>query len=240
MRDVAELTQVLQSAWPEIMEDAAASPGSVRLLLGDRGRGGACLMQLQVTVRSALGAMTFHSGGILVDHGWLRIYGGSSGADGLPNLATVNGFPAEPDQRWQHPPGLVVGHDILGGVFAINTFDCTAAGRPGTPGDVIYFGPHTLRWQSLDIGYGSWLSWALSGRTANFYRNLRWPGWEAEMAAVGLDQGLSIVPFIWTAEAQERLAETSRRPVSLHELISLGADVSRRLGQPDPGFLGLY
>jgi hypothetical protein len=240
VRDVAELTQVLQSAWPQIMEDAAVSRGSVRMLLGDRKIGGACLMQLQVTVRSALGAMAFHSGGILVDHGWLRIYGGSSGAFGLPSLATANGFPGLPDPNWRHPPGLVVAQDILGGVFAINGFDCAEAGRPGVPGDMTYFGPHTLRWQSLDMGYGAWLSWALSGRTANFYRNLRWPGWEAEMASVGLDQGLSIVPFIWTTEAQERLAETSRRPVLLHELHSLGADVSRRLGQPDPGFLGAY
>ncbi|KDN82218.1 DUF2625 family protein [Kitasatospora cheerisanensis] len=120
-------------AWPELRTALAAAP-SVRALPVDEREGRRCLRQLQVTARSTLGALTLHTGGLLVDDGWLRVYGGGTGAgDGLPSLGRVNRFPAAPDPAWHPGTGLVLGHDVLGGVFALNGHDPAGAGRPGAP-----------------------------------------------------------------------------------------------------------
>src|SRR5437762_7116704 len=142
------------------------------------GDGISCLYRLQVTARSPLGALALNSGGLLVDHGWLRFLGG--GHDGLPDLATANGLDAEPPAG---PPGLLeIGRDILGGRFAIN-----GGALPGDMGKVCYFGPDTLRWEPLSLGHGDLIQWAITGGATAFYSELRWPGWEEEASAVPLD-----------------------------------------------------
>jgi hypothetical protein len=71
------------------------------------------LEALQVTTRSPLGAVAFHTGGILVDGGWLRILG--SGSPRLPRaLDTWNGL----EGSVRLPGKLLVADDALGGFFA--------------------------------------------------------------------------------------------------------------------------
>jgi len=59
----------------------------------------------------------------------------------------------------RHPPGaIVVGHDVIGGLFAID------GGALGVaPGQVCYFGPDTLTWDGLGGGYSAFLLAALGG-----------------------------------------------------------------------------
>ncbi|GAA1713616.1 DUF2625 family protein [Fodinicola feengrottensis] len=233
MRSLTELTEVDEPAWPTIMAEISESPLTVKTLPADEEHGSACLHWLQVTARSPLGAMALHCGGILLDHGWVRIYGG---ATDFPSLRSVNGIS---DDDATPPSGsLVVGHDVLGGVFSLNGMDSQAWGR-GAPGEIAYFAPDSLRWESLGAGYGAWLSWLLSGRTNQFYQDLRWPGWETESAAVGLTEGLSVVPFLWSKEGRQDLSATSRRAVPMHEVLGMSSDVSQQFDGADPGFLGL-
>jgi hypothetical protein len=96
--------------------------------------------------------------------------------------AQVNDFPAQPASEWQPPYGMVIAHDVLGGVYALNPADPAAWRRPGKPGEVVYFAPDSMTWQPLKGGYGAWLSWILSRGLERFYEGLRWPGWEAEPA----------------------------------------------------------
>ena len=86
----------------------AQSPVPVEVLPPDRAQCGASSRQLQVTVRSALGAVALNTGGMLVDHRWVRVYGGSGEAGGMPGLAEVNDFPAEPARDGVPPHGLVI------------------------------------------------------------------------------------------------------------------------------------
>jgi hypothetical protein len=90
----------------------------------------------------------------------------------------VNSFPDVFDAAWRPAAGLVAGHDVLGGVFALNGRDPAAEGRLGAPGQMTYFAPDTLRWEPMDISYPAWVSWLLSGRLAKFHEALRWPGWQ--------------------------------------------------------------
>lgn len=224
-----------ESAWPWVLEQISSSPVDVQVLPGDAETGRVCLAQLQVSEASALGAIVLNSGGLLIDHGWVRVLGGTV-ANGN-GLAAVNRFPAEPDLGWQPDDGLVVGYDVLGGVFALNGIDPAAAGRPGTPGQILYFAPDTLEWDALPLTHSQWVAWLLSGSAAQFYESLRWAGWEQESRRLGLGQGIAVYPFLWSEQAQDAAA---RRPVPVAELVAVAADFCGQLGLPSPGYLGSY
>ncbi|HEY9474784.1 MAG TPA: DUF2625 family protein [Mycobacteriales bacterium] len=240
MRELGELVDVEDPAWPVLLEQVSASLTAVEVLPVDASQAGPCLVQLQVTVRSCLGALAFHTGGLRVDGGWLRVFGGShsGGAAGLPGLSQVNRFPEVLEPEWRPVGGLVLAHDVLGGVFALNGADTAASGRPGQPGEVVYFAPDRLEWEALGVGHGAWVAWLLSGQLDQFYEGLRWPGWQEEVAALSGSEGTSVVPFLWTAEAQRDLAATSRRAVPMTELLGLSSHFCRQLGLPVPGFRG--
>ncbi|MEU6974119.1 DUF2625 domain-containing protein [Kitasatospora aureofaciens] len=240
MRGLTELVNVDEPAWPLLQEAFTSGAAALEVVPGDAEQGRACLLQLQVSARSALGALALHTGGVIVDGGWLRVFGGASGASaaGLPSLAQVNHFPSDFDPAWRPTDGLVVGHDVLGGVFALNGHDAAGAGRPGAPGQMVYFAPDSMEWEALEMGYGTWLTWLVSGRLEQFYEGLRWPGWQDEASRLTSDQGISVFPFLWSKEAHADLAATSRRPVPMAELLGLNRDFCAQMGLPAPGFLG--
>ncbi|TXS48224.1 DUF2625 family protein [Streptomyces sp. t39] len=239
MRGIDELADVDDPAWPELQEMVAASSVHVQVLPADVGEGRRSLLQMQVGARSMLGALALNTGGLLVDHGWVRVFGGGSAAQrGLPSLARVNRFPTVFDPVWHPAAGLVVGLDVVGGVFALNAGDPAAAGRPGAPGQMTYFAPDTLAWEAMEMGHSGWVSWLLSGRLETFYDGLRWPGWREDAAGLDLSQGVSVYPFLWSEEAHADLAATSRQPVPMREVIGVAADFARQAGPSDPGFLG--
>ncbi|MFE1951638.1 DUF2625 domain-containing protein [Streptomyces sp. NPDC059524] len=240
VRGIDELISVDDPAWPELEDLFAASAVPVEVLTADRSESRRCLLQMQVTARSVLGAMALNCGGLVLDDGWVRVFAGGSGEDGgsLPSLAQVNAFPAHFDPAWQPANGLVVGHDVLGGVFALNGHNPEALGRPGVPGQMTYFAPDTLEWEAMEMGHSAWISWMLSGRLEKFYEGLRWPGWREEVASLSFSQGISVIPFVWLQEAQADLAATSRRAVPMREVLGVAADFALQMGSVDPGFLG--
>lgn len=163
MRSVEDLTAVSEPAWPQLEAELQTNPEiTVLPIAGTAGRDS--LYRLQITTRSRMGALALHTGGLLVDHGWLRVLGGGD-ERGLPSLAEANGLPGDE----QPPAALLIGHDVLGGRFEVSGPDPAAAGRPGDPGEVCYFGPDTLAWEPLGAGHGAWLSWVAAGGTTEFY-----------------------------------------------------------------------
>lgn len=240
MREVHELINVDDPAWPALLEELSGTGVPVEVLPGDGEAGRAALRQLQITARSNLGGIALNCGGLLVDSGWLRIFGSPAGSDaaGLPGLAEVNAMPATFDPAWRPGAGLVVAHDVLGGVFALNGADPRAAGRPGEPGEILYFAPDTLDWTALGAGHSAWLSWILAGGLEEFYEDLRWDGWRGEVSALTGRQGLSFYPPLWSAEARRNLPATSRRAAPMAEILALTHDTSLQLDGTDPGFLG--
>jgi Protein of unknown function DUF2625 len=201
-----------QSTWAEIATAMAAAPYPVEALPADPERAASCLAALGITTRSWLGAVVANSGGLVIDHGWLRVLGGGHG--GLPDVVTAANSQAG---------RMVVAFDVLGGQFA------WAPSHPGAVPTVHYFGPDDLAWQDLELGYGDWLQAMLAGALTPFSADLRWPGWETEVAGVGLDQGISSLPPLWTAEGKDP-SVVSRKPIRLTELIAVHQDLARQLG----------
>jgi hypothetical protein len=173
-----------------VLRDWVAAAACPVELLAPADPSGATLLALQVTRHSMLGALADDTGGLLVDHGWLRHLGG--GCPRLPRtLASWNLIGSSPVRL---PGAMLVADDVLGGFFAIN-----AGGLPGAIGNVCYFAPDTLDWEDLEAGHTTFVQWTLSGRMAQFYESERWPGWERDVATLRGDQSFSIFPFLWTA-----------------------------------------
>lgn len=223
-RQLSELLSVDDPAWPTVKEWLANATSSVEVLApsDERAR---VLEAVQVTLHSSLGAITYETGGLLVDHGWLRILG--SGNPRLPRsiLSWNQGRTIQSEN--QPPSFLLVADDIAGGFYAID-----GGGLGQKAGQVCYFAPDSLRWESLNKGYTDFLNWTLFGDLAAYYESMRWPGWEQEASAVGGDQALSIYPFLWSKEGKD-VARCSRRPVPVSEVYNLNVIESpRQLGSP--------
>jgi hypothetical protein len=219
LRPVEDLTAVDDPAWPWLQEVFAGAAAAVTVLPVDEALGARVLHRLQVSAASALGALALHTGGVTVDHGWVRMLGG--GSPGLPDLATANGF--EEGRGALRRGYLLVAWDVLGGRFAIN-----AGELPGSPGEVAYWAPDTLAWEPLEIGHSGFVQWVVSGGLERFAGDWRWPGWEAEVAALPLDHGLSTYPPVHSAQGRD-VGAASRRGVPMRELHAQLDDAERQL-----------
>jgi hypothetical protein len=97
-----------------------------------------------------------------------------------------------------------------------------------TRGNVCYFAPDRLVWEDLDRGYGDFVRCVLTGDLALYYKNLRWPGWQDEVAPLGGDRALSLYPPPWTVEGKD-VSKVSRRGVPVGELFHMQMDVRSQL-----------
>jgi hypothetical protein len=204
VRSLTELVDHDDPAWPEIEAAVAAAPYPVIVLAADPRRADEELLRAQVTTRSWLGAVVHRSGGLVLDHGWLRVLGSGNNEHHLASLGEVNDTVAG---------GIIVAQDVLGGQFA---WMPDSSGKP----TISYLAPDTLRWEDCERGYGDWLTAMIGGAVVGFYESLRWPGWVEEVEACRLDQAINSWPPLWTKEGKD-LSAVSRRPVPMSEAMSL-------------------
>jgi hypothetical protein len=208
-RTIGQLINTQEDAWPLVRTWVASAVRPVEILPVETTRGEATLFALQVTTRSTMGAIALRSAGLLVDHGWLRVLGagGDRIGDGLREWNALAGRPA------LDPPlvnALVVAHDAIGGFFVLN-----GGAWPGQPGQVHYLAPDTYERQSLDLSYSAFLEFAMRGDLDGFYADLRWSGWEEEVAALQQNQTISMYPFLGFENTP--IAARQRRPIPARE-----------------------
>jgi hypothetical protein len=220
MRSLSELTATDDPAWPLVQQWLAGAPNTVVLPV-DRHQAEAALTKLQVTLRSPMGAVTYYTGGILVDHGWLRIMG--SGSTHLARSIPSWNAGRAPTDAAGHSAFLLVADDVVGGFFAVN-----GGGLAGKPGNVFYLAPDRLEWEDMSVGYTDFLQWALSPRVEAFYAGMRWPHWQDEVQKVSGDKALSVYPFLW-AEGPT-IEHRSRRAVPVDEVYGVTMDAQRQIG----------
>jgi len=173
-----------------------------------------------------MGAVVYETGGLLIDHGWLRFLG--SGHPKLPRS-----IPGWNNGRTIFSQGesagfLLIADDVLGGFYALD------GGALGSgPGHVCYFAPDSLCWEPMNgMGYGDLLAWSLGPSLCQFYEGMRWPGWESEVSSISGDQALSIYPPLWTAEGRD-IAKDSRKLCPVAEVFALNFENSPRSPQPE-------
>lgn len=164
------------------------------------------LLDLQVTTKSTLGAVAYSTGGILFQHGWLRVLG--SGHSNLPRTIT----------SWSKQCGvkhsLLVADDVVGGFFALNGGFIDEG-----IGQIFYFAPDTLEWECQEMGYTDFLHWACTGDLASFYEPFKWSEWESYISNLNGSQGVSIYPPLWSKEAKQNgIDNCSKKAVPIKEL----------------------
>jgi hypothetical protein len=123
---------------------------------------------------------------------------------------------------------LVVAYDVVGGFFVVNggAFD-------GEQGSIYYLAPDSLEWEALNLSYSGLLNWACDGDLASFYGDMRWQGWEREVAQLDGGTGISIYPPLW-ANRETPVSERPRRPVPACELWGMELELMEQLrGQRD-------
>ena len=211
-RPLSELLETQEPAWPQVKEWLTKAKNPVEVLETTGRRGAEVLLALQVTTRSAMGAIAFETGGLIVDHGWLRLLG-SGGLRMEGDLARWNGLTPRPLIE-AFDGAMIVAHDVLGGFFAL---DAGALG-PGKAG-TFYLAPDTLEWEDVGFGYSGLVQWALGGDLAKFYADFRWAGWEADLKSLSPDRGFNFAPPLFT-EAESTTART-RTEIAMPELLKL-------------------
>ena len=187
----------------------------VDVLPARREDGERVLVAVQVTTRSPMGAIAYQTGGILIDHGWLRILG--SGHPRLPrDLARWN-FPDGKASHARLHRSFLVADDAVGGFFAHN-----GAGLPGPVGHVFYLAPDDLRWEDTGRGYTDFLQFACVGDLKRYYGDHRWSGWERDVATLAGDRAFHFYPML-CMKSDGGVETRHRKDVPVEELWGLHA-----------------
>lgn len=221
MKPLAELINTTEPAWSLIQDWLSSARNNPEILPRDKAKAEEELLHTQVSTRSPMGAVIYETGGILIDHGWLRILGsGSPQLDrGLYSWNKGKTF----EKEGEAPSHLLIADDILGGYFAIN-----AGGIGSEMGNVYYLAQDTLEWEDLGCGYSGFLEWALTGNLEQFYGLFRWKSWIPDVTAANGDQVFSFVPFLWSKEGKD-IEALSRRLVPVEEHYQLTQEFRRQL-----------
>jgi hypothetical protein len=222
MRPVEELLNKTESAWPIVLQWIDSASNKEEVLPCDSSKAREALFHTQVTTRSPMGAIVFHSGGILVDGGWIRILGSGNTklTRSLPEWNKGKTF----TQYGERSSYLLIADDAAGGFFAIN------GGSLGNdPGKVYYLSPRSLKWEPLEITYTEFLQFCFYGNLSEFYNEMRWKGWKEDLKNINGDSAYSFYPYLWSKEGAD-IEKTSIKPVALEELFLLAQQQRKALG----------
>jgi hypothetical protein len=119
---------------------------------------------------------------------------------------------------------MLVGHDAVGGFFAL---DGGAFGEG--KGAAYSLAPDTLEGERLTDGYSQLVAFLLKGDLASFYEELRWEGWQADVAKVSPDRGFLCTPPLF-ADPEPGTVRT-RRDIPMVELLGLNLDAAEQLSR---------
>lgn len=225
MKTLEELTNVDSASWAEVEKLIGEATNKVEVLPRLEERANEALVQLQQSVGSWVGAVVYHTGGILVDNGWIRILG--SGCErfkrSLPDWNKGKTF----DDIKEPSPYLLVADDVLGGFFAIN-----GGGLGDDLGSMYYFAPDTLEWEEMELDYSQFLWFCFCGQLNDFYENFRWKGWEKDVAAVSADEAYHFYPPMYSEELIS-MEKVDKTVVSIEELFYLQMELAEQLNESD-------
>ncbi|WP_299326563.1 DUF2625 domain-containing protein [uncultured Maribacter sp.] len=222
MKTIQELINIDEPGWLLVAEWINDATNKVEVLPKNEKEADNALYQTQVSTRSPMGAIIYETGGLLIDHGWTRILGsGNQKLDRtLPKWNKGKTFKEFGDK----PSIFLIADDVVGGFFAIN------GGALGDDiGNVYYFAPDALEWESMDVGYSDFLWWTFTGDLSQFYANARWTGWEKEITEINGNQGIAFYPFLWTEH--NSIDDFTRKIVPISEIWTFQQDALQQLNK---------
>ncbi|TKC09760.1 DUF2625 domain-containing protein [Pedobacter frigoris] len=214
MRVLDELINNEDSGWPIVQDWIKSAKNKVEVLAVDTSKANKALLHTQVTTRSIMGAIVYHSGGLLIDNGWIRILG--SGHEKLPRS-----LPSWNEGKLKN--SLLIADDVIGGFFILN-----GGGLGSDLGKIYYLAPDNLTYEALDRGYSEFLEFCLNGDLEKFYDGLRWKNWRADVSKINGDQVFNFYPFLWTKEGKD-INKSSKKVISVEEQYLFNMDAKKQL-----------
>ena len=212
LRSFEQLLNTDEPGWDLVQQWANEAANQIEFLPKTEQHAKDCLISMQVTTRSLMGAIIYETGGILVDNGWIRILG--SGCERLPRgMHTWNWDRATtPDGR--KPEAVLIADDAVGGFFALD------GGRLGDgKGSIFYFAPDTLKWEDMERGYSGFLDWCFTGDLEDYYQGYRWSGWREDVAELDGNQVFQFFPWPFTKGTP--LVDRRRAAITIEEVWGL-------------------
>jgi hypothetical protein len=225
MKPVNELINTKEPGWELVQKWIKAATNYIEILPKDSARADHALYLTQVTTRSPMGAIIYETGGLLVDHGWIRVLGsGHTKLDrSLPEWNKGKSYTQDGEQ----PGFLLIADDVLGGFFAINAGGL--ASQEGI-GSVFYFAPDNLEWENMEIGYSDFITFCCSGDLQQFYQGFRWTGWQEDVAKLNGTEAMSFFPLLCSAEGKD-IDAVSKKPVPAAELWTLQNELQQQFNK---------
>jgi len=221
-RSLQELIDTKEPGWLVVQDWLKEATNHYEILPASASKRAEALLDLQVTTRSPMGAIVYETGGILIDHGWLRILG--SGHAKLPRSIPEWNLTAQGLELCD-VPYVLIADDVIGGFFALDS------GALGAPRKVFYLAPESVEWENTDWGYSEFVWFFLTEDLDAFYSLHRGQGWQEEIAAINGDQAIAFYPPLWAepvlknGEEQER----QRKPVPVVEAYTFALHSAEQL-----------
>jgi len=152
---------------------------------------------------SSFGIVLSHTGGVVIDS-WLRIYG-----CGDIDFVQRNKLLKEYGM-------MIIAEDILGGLFGLEN-----------SGEMFYFAPDRLEWETMKIDYPSFLNWACEKERVDlFYDIFRFDNWEETAKSLSFKQGITHFPFLWTSDNG---VDRNREIVPIEEMFMMQLNLSKTI-----------
>jgi hypothetical protein len=202
MKSLQELVNINESSWKNLEAIILSASNDVAVLPKIEGQAATALYEAQLPVKSPIGALIYETGGLLVDHGWLRVLG--SGNERLNRSLPAWNLGKSYRRFGDAPLFLLIADDVLGGFYAINAGGL--AEQEGL-GSVFYYAPDAGEWENMEIGYTDFIGFCCTGDIAGFYEDFREPGWQEKIAEVDSHSVLSGGEIISVEEAWTRAAD---------------------------------
>ncbi|MBX7172282.1 MAG: DUF2625 domain-containing protein [Pyrinomonadaceae bacterium] len=222
MKPLEELIDNSETGWNLVKNWINEGKNNIEIIPSTFANANEALYKTQVTTRSPMGAIIYHTGGILVDHGWIRILG--SGSERLNrNLPDWNEGKSY-YQTGEKPSFLLIADDVIGGFFMLN------GGALGNDlGKVYYFAPDSLEFEPLEINYSEFLLFCFNNNLNEFYQNLRWENWQEDATRISNDKVFSFYPFLWTEEGKH-INKIHREEIPIEEQYFFNLKSRKQLG----------
>ena len=226
MRPVEELINKIEPGWTHVQQWIDSAKNKVEILSSDPLKAKDALYKTQVTTRSPMGAIIYSTGGLLIDHGWIRILG--SGHEKLnrtlPDWNKGKSFKEFGDI----PRFLLVADDAIGGFFALN------AGQFGSDmGKIYYLSPDNLGWEPLDLSYSEFLTFCFNGHLSDFYKGLRWTNWKEEVSKLDGNKVYNFYPPLWSKEGKD-FNKNSHEVIPVEEQYDFNIYTRKQMGFENP------
>jgi hypothetical protein len=216
---MTELVDSVNSAWPKIAMAIEKASNKITVLPADPKKAKVAILALQESTKNPLATVVYHTGGILIDDGWIRILG--SGHEqmkrNLPdwnkNKAKTKGF-------------LLIADDVIGGFYLINK------GELGTDtGKVYYFSPKDLTYNPMHMDYNGFLDFCFKNDLNKFYTGLRWKTWRTDVRKLDSDKVFIFLPFLW-GKGSKSIDQSMRQVIPAEEKYFLMLEKTKHKNAP--------